>query len=65
MKTSAEPDYPKLQAILERKFGKKVPLEYAVATGDFLINIYEILLYDDEVTDENDGRLTTGEPNEP
>ena len=65
MKASAEPNYEELRLILERQLGKKVSLEYAIGTGNFLINVFDTLLYDDEVTDENDGKLTTGEPNEP
>ena len=65
MKQSTEPDYEKLRLILERQLGKTVSLEYATSAGNFLINTYEILLYDNEVTDENDGKLTTGELNEP
>ncbi len=65
MKASAEPNYEKLRLILERQLGKTVSLEYAIGTGNFLVNVYEILLYDDEVTDEIDGNITDGKYNEP
>jgi hypothetical protein len=37
-------DYQKLQQILEKQYGRKVPLSEAIGTGKFLLNIYEILL---------------------
>lgn len=65
MKQSAEPNYEKLRVILERQLGKKVSLEYATGAGNFLIEVFDILLYGDEATDENDGNITDGKYNEP
>ena len=59
MKPSAEPDYQKLLAILERQFGKKMSLEYATGAGNFLMNVYDILLYEDEETEDKGDKLST------
>lgn len=56
MKPGAELDYEKLRAILERQLGKKVSLEYATGAGNFLISVYETLLYEE---DETDDKLST------
>jgi sugar phosphate isomerase/epimerase len=58
MQASAEPDYEKLRAILELELGKEVSLEYATGAGNYLVNVYSILLYDDEETDDKGVKLT-------
>jgi hypothetical protein len=45
---SDQPDYDELRAILERQFERPVSLEEATGTGNFLINVYEILLSDEQ-----------------
>ena len=42
-----QPDYEKLQAILQREMGRPVGIDEAVGTGNFLLNVYEILLKED------------------
>ncbi len=54
MPSSAEPDYEKLRAILERELGHEVSLEYAIGAGNFLIGVYETLLYGEEENNEDD-----------
>jgi hypothetical protein len=43
-KPISHPDYQKLRVILEKELGRKVSLDEAIATGDSLLKIYEILL---------------------
>lgn len=47
MKPRDQPDYQKLRLILERELGREVSLEEAKGTGDFLLNVYEVLLSDE------------------
>ncbi len=50
-----QPDFEKLRAILQREQGRPVTLEEAKGTGNFLLNVYEILLNDEE----NSGNIKT------
>ena len=43
-----DPDYSELREILENQLNRPVSLEEAVGTGKFLINVYDILLSDDQ-----------------
>lgn len=43
--TSAEIDYEKLRLILERELNRTVSIEEAKGMGKYLVNVYEILLY--------------------
>jgi hypothetical protein len=56
------PDYEKLRAILVRQLGHEVSLEYAVGAGNFLINVYEVLLSDDsgDQTEVKSDKITNG-----
>lgn len=44
MKTREPIDYEKLRLILERQYERAVTADEAKGTGDFLLNVYEILL---------------------
>ena len=57
MQSSNQPDFEKLRLILESELGRELSLEYATGAGNFLINIYEVLVSDSEVTDEKDDKL--------
>lgn len=54
MKPSTEPDYEKLRLILERQLGREVSLEYAIGAGNYLISVYETLLYGENNEDKDD-----------
>lgn len=43
-------DYETLRLILKKQYRREVSLEEAIRTGNCLINIYEILLRDDNST---------------
>ena len=43
-KTASKPDFEKLRAILEKELGREVTIAEAIATGNYLINVYDILL---------------------
>ena len=62
MQPSTEPDYEKLRTILERQLGHEVSLEYATGAGNFLINVYEVLLSDDsdDQTEVKSDKITNG-----
>lgn len=64
MGNSNEPDYEKLRLILEHELGKKVSLEYAVGAGNYLINIYDILLHDDKETDQKGDKINVDTTNQ-
>lgn len=63
MQPTSKPDYEKLRRILERELDREVSLEYALNAGDFLISVYETLLYGEETTDQIDGKLVTDTTN--
>lgn len=44
----SQPDYEKLRAILQREQDRLVTIDEAIGTGNFLLNVYEILLKDSE-----------------
>lgn len=43
-----QPDFEKLRAILQREQGRPVAIDEAIGTGNYLLNVYKILLKDDE-----------------
>jgi hypothetical protein len=47
MRPRESPDYEELRIILERELNKKISVNEARETGNFLINVYEVLLADD------------------
>ncbi len=46
-----QPDYEKLRLILEKQLERPVLMDEAVGTGKFLVNVYEVLLSDELVSD--------------
>ncbi len=51
MRVVTEPDYEELRLILEKQFNRPVMIDEALGTGKFLINVYEVLLSDEETSD--------------
>jgi hypothetical protein len=43
-KPTEQPDFQKLQAILEKQLGRKVSLAEAIGTGEHLLKVYAVLL---------------------
>jgi hypothetical protein len=43
-----QPDFGKLQTILQREMGRTVAIDEAIGTGNYLLNIYDILLKNDK-----------------